>query len=56
MRRLTLRKDTLTELATGELALVAGGQPDTSAVPTWERCPFTIPYPPTLPVVVCAKQ
>lgn len=50
MRRLSLKKDTLTELSSDELSAVAGG----SEIPTIDRCDtlLTGMYP-TLPVRGC---
>ncbi|HEU0132020.1 MAG TPA: hypothetical protein VFQ85_13615 [Mycobacteriales bacterium] len=55
MRTLTLKKDTLGELAPDELALVGGGQADTSIVPSYAQCPVSGAYP-TIPVVYCLKK
>lgn len=50
-RALRLRRETLAELAAGELAAVAGGKPD---IPTWDSCPLTGAYL-TLPVRYCLE-
>jgi hypothetical protein len=52
VRRLTLHKDTLTELSTGDLSAVVGGDITTVLLPSLQHCPVSGAYP-TLPVIYC---
>lgn len=50
-RTLSLARDVLAELTTGELSAVAGGRAE-ALPPTFDECPLTGPYP-TLPINDC---
>ncbi|HWL35037.1 MAG TPA: class I lanthipeptide [Frankiaceae bacterium] len=55
MRRLALKKDTLAELSTDDLANVVGGDITTLLLPSLQACPVSGAYP-TLPVIYCVTK
>lgn len=55
MRRLALKKDTLTELTTDDLSAVVGGDITTLLLPSLQHCPLTGAYL-TLPVIYCLTE